>query len=263
MKRVDFDAAERADLGSRFVMMKKSGASRQAAAMPLSGEPEPLEPLEATTADLLGTADGCGRYLDALAVTLHTSSRAITASQFAKRYAALVAVPALYAISRYDKAMCLQAAQCRLTFDAGESKGWALRVHLGDVQAFAPESDGQREAWLRSAGEGLFAGHLEPLWKVFAQASSISKAILWENTAVRVFSLYRKLLAETEDAERREQIQDDFDYWLHRAPAELFGETYNPLRRYYGEVRRTCCLYYLVSPAGEYCQACPKAGRSG
>lgn len=255
MRRVSLQAAEWSDLTGQFAIARggPDDAVRRGAAGP-DAVPSP------TVADLLDP-EGCGRYLDALTAALRSPSRAITASQFVKRYAALVVVPVLYTISRYDKAFVIPAEQCRIAHAAGEGKGWSPRVYLGDAEAVAPASDAQREAWLQAAGERLFAGHLEPLLRACSSAASISKAILWENAAVRVYSLYRKRLSATEERGRRERIAGDFDYWLHRAPAALFGEAYNPLQRFDGGMRRTCCLYYRVSAVGEYCEACPRAGR--
>ena len=94
--------------------------------------------------------------------------------------------------------------------------------------------------------------------------------ILWENTAIRVYSLYEKKMGEGKSEQEKLRIQKDFEYLIHEAPASLFGETENPLAKFYGpktkisfsnepvRIRKTCCFYYKVSQNEKYCSTCPK-----
>src|SRR5699024_5945609 len=90
--------------------------------------------------------------------------------------------------------------------------------------------------------------------------------MLWENTAVRIYSLYERRMATLEGgaAARRDA---DFNFLLRTDPA-LFGMPFNPLHYFRfcptrlsdgAEVRfrRTCCLYFQATCPQEYCRACP------
>lgn len=129
---------------------------------------------------------------------------------------------------------------------------------------------------LRMVVRGLFAGLLAPLWEAFNQVTGVSRRILWENTAVRVYSLYEKRMDDIDDPVVQQRLKADFHWLLHEADPTLFGLHYNPLQHFRRPLtpldsgkairfRRTCCFYYLASDPVEYCGACPllRPGRRG
>lgn len=208
----------------------------------------------------------CSDYLDRLTVLLQSPTRMVTASQFFKRYAFVTTVPLLYAMTMYNKGLDLSVENCFLESSPGHS--WLEHVTLADMDAAMPEA-GERHAWRNTVILALFAGNLAKLIAVMSSVANVPKSILWENVAVRVFSLYEKRIGVT--GEQQEQYRADFQYLVHQAPGELFGEQQNPLSRFYGQtalssaanaalrIRKTCCFYYEVSRIEEeYCSNCPK-----
>jgi len=219
-----------------------------------------------STLDLLDP-EICSDYLDRLTVLLQSPSRMITASQFLKRYAFLTAVPLLYAMSVYNKGLDLSIENCSLESSLGHS--WLEHISLADVDATMPETN-ERHVWRDTVIQAFFAENLGKLIQVMSRVANVPKSILWENVAVRVFSLYEKRIGETEDQQEQAWGQTDFQYLIHEAPGALFGEKKNPLSRFYGEhtssyvsnppmrVRKTCCFYSEISSVEEYCSNCPK-----
>jgi ferric iron reductase protein FhuF len=212
----------------------------------------------------------CSDYLDRLTVLLQSPSRMITASQFFKRYAFLTTVPLLYAMTVYNKVLDLSAENCFLESSPGHS--WLEHVSLVDIDAAMPEAS-ERHVWRDTVILAHFAGNLGKLIAVMSRVANVPKPILWENVAVRVFSLYEKRIGVTGQQQEQSRRRADFQYLIHQAPGTLFGEKQNPLSRFYGKptfssvsdvsdtpmrVRKTCCFYYEVSSSEEYCSNCPK-----
>ncbi|MBT2342006.1 (2Fe-2S)-binding protein [Pseudomonas fluorescens] len=208
----------------------------------------------------------CLRLLDELTPILGSPSRAITASLLSKRIAFLTTNACLYALSACDKGLRLSLDNCIIEY--GHDDGlWTSSMPLLDLEPRVYAA-GEREIWREALVHSLFAGLLKPMWELFAQVSSISRRILWENTAVRVYSLYEKRLDSLQDPAARRRIDDDFDWLLNQADPALFGLDYNPLRYFRRapmpvdsggcrRLRRTCCFYYQASNPVEYCSACP------
>ncbi|MDR6551766.1 IucA/IucC family C-terminal-domain containing protein [Paenibacillus qinlingensis] len=207
----------------------------------------------------------CSNYLDHLTVLLQSPSRMITASQFFKRYAALTAIPLLYAMTVYNKGLDLSADNCSLASSPGHS--WLAYVSLSDTDVTLPEAD-QRPNWRNEVISSLFAENIGKIIAVMSSVANVPKSILWENVAVRVYSLYEKRIGV--QGGQPEPFRADFEYLIHQAPGALFGEKENPLGRFFRKpttssisttpirVRQTCCFYYEVSSIKEYCTTCPK-----
>ncbi|WP_164553343.1 IucA/IucC family C-terminal-domain containing protein [Brevibacillus marinus] len=220
-------------------------------------------------ADLLESG-ACAAYLDRLTEVLQSPSRMITASMFSKRYVFLSAVPVLYALSAYDKGLQFSLENTALEQPAYESGGWSPGLRVAKWRVTEPAAD-SREEWRSEIIASLFAKSLAPLWRVLAEVTDIPLAILWENTAVRLFSLYEKRLAQLGCAQTRERAERDFLYVVADASGTCFGEAENPLLRFYRpqsahpasgkpvRIRQTCCFYYRVSADGSFCANCPKA----
>ena len=249
-ERLRFEAEEWTDLTKRFRLREGTPAS-VAASVPC--------------ADLLDE-DKCAAYMDRLKERMNAPSRLIAASMFAKRYAALVVMPCMYAMTAYDKSIDLAAGPAYLESSPEPGESWLSHVYLSRVAVGSPAPERRRE-WRDEALRGLYAGHLAPLWRAVSKAANAPLPILWENTAVRLFSLYEKRMGEGDGAVSH--ARDDFEYVVRGAPGALFGEAENPFSKFYGNagadpnppvrIRKTCCFYYKVSAAAEdYCSTCPK-----
>jgi ferric iron reductase protein FhuF len=113
---------------------------------------------------------------------------AIAASLFAKRVAFLASGSVLYAMSVFDKGLPLSLTACRLEY-AHDNGLWTSSLPA-DITAtgYAP---GARDAWRETIVSTLFRTFFAPLWQSLSQVSGLPEHILWENTAVRVYSLYQ------------------------------------------------------------------------
>lgn len=218
--------------------------------------------------DLL-VEEKCVAYLDEMSKAVSSPSRMTTASAFAKRYAFLTIAPALYAMTVFNKGLNMSVDNCFLGTPAQPGDAWLPHVSLSGLQTSEP-SPGKRDKWRDGVIRSLFAENLAPVFRVMSKAADAPKAILWENAAVRLYSLYEKRLGQGADEQVISRIQEDFDYIIHAAPGSLFGETRNPMARFYGEpgggagsepavrIRKTCCFYYEIEADGAYCSNCPK-----
>ncbi|VFR30696.1 Uncharacterized Fe-S protein in siderophore biosynthesis operon [plant metagenome] len=210
--------------------------------------------------------DRCLALLDELGPRLLSDRRAITASLLAKRWAFVATAAPLAAMSVLDRGLDLRLGNC--VMETTHDGVWRSRLVLRQLAAsHAPQTG--RVAWREALVTDLFAGHLTKLWGVFAQVSGIAPRILWENTAVRVYSLYEKRLLHSHvpPAVRR-RIAEDFAYLVADASPDVFGLDHNPLARYFHaptpvpgaapqRFRKTCCLYYAASEPVAYCDGCP------
>lgn len=212
----------------------------------------------------------CQAVLDALGPAIGASSRAITASLLGKRIAFLVVSASLYAMSVLNRGLDMRLANC-VTDYTHHTGAWRSKMLLKDLTVTRPDP-ADRGAWRDTVVQGIFAGHLAPLWVALHHASGIAPRILWENTAVRVYSLYEKRIARLADATVRAQAADDFRYLTGAADSALFATEHNPLAQYFfaprsvqrGDapalrvrVRKTCCLYYMATTPAQYCSTCP------
>ncbi|WP_134683360.1 IucA/IucC family C-terminal-domain containing protein [Brevibacillus migulae] len=219
----------------------------------------------------LRDGERCAAYLDRLTEALQSPSRLHTASLFAKRYAFIAVGPSIFAMTRYNKGLKVSLANAYLGPSEERRGMWPPQIYLDQVEVTEPEA-GKREQWREDFVGSLFAGNITKLWRQLSAVARVPMPILWENTAVRLFSLYEKRLASGASEEERVRIEDDFAYLVNRAQGAVFGESQNPFVSLYGSealadlsptdgvrMRKTCCLYYQVSAQGEYCSACPRA----
>lgn len=209
----------------------------------------------------------CRHMLMSLSPPLLSPALNITASLLCKRVAFLATAAACYPMSIFNRGLDLSLDNCLLDI-RHDGHLWQSHLPLHDMSLSTPEMFASRQMWRDRVMSDLFARHLTPLWRVLSEVSGISPRILWENTAVRLFSLYEHRMEE-ECVSARQQAKDDFHYLVHDAPGALFDLAENPLTPFYragtyvpakGEwirFRRTCCFYYKASQPVEYCQACP------
>ncbi|OZB95306.1 IucA/IucC family C-terminal-domain containing protein [Paenibacillus sp. XY044] len=225
-----------------------------------------------TRASTLLDHESCTAYLDELAARLGTNLRPIAASMLAKRYAAAMAAPFFHALTCYDKALELPVESVVLR---SGKKHWLEGITVSGRLSAIPAGE-SREDWRLRTAEQFVRLHLRPLWQSFSRCSGLPETILWENMAVRIYSLYEKKIPKIGKVPAA-KAADDFRFLLHALPAEAFGQKRQPIARFYGgewqcdtalerkpavkRIRQTCCLYYRVSLEGEYCDACPKTKR--
>jgi ferric iron reductase protein FhuF len=189
---------------------------------------------------------------------------AIAASLLSKRIAFLASGCVLYAMSVFDSGLLISLSRCRLEY-AHDDGLWTSSLPLDVVEKdYAP---GARDEWREAVVSMLFRGFFSPLWQSLSQVSGVPEHILWENTAVRIYSLYQGRM-EGLNEQQEQQKQSDYNWLLKEADPALFGLPWNPLKRFRRPLqksitgtmvrfRRTCCFYYKAAQPEEYCQNCP------
>ncbi len=210
----------------------------------------------------------CIKYLDSLTRILQSPSRMITASQFSKRYAFLTVAPSLYSMTMYNKKLDVSIGNCCIE-SANHHKSWSSYISLKDYQV-KELTNKNRNEMRDEIIKTVFNEHLVKIWRSISNVANVPMSILWENTAIRVYSLYEKRISGETDENQKSRLHDDYQYLLKDASGSLFGETENPLAKFNNpkctiatsdqsvRIRKTCCFYYKVAANGKYCSTCPK-----
>jgi ferric iron reductase protein FhuF len=206
----------------------------------------------------------CREVLEGVMPLTGAPDLAIAASLLSKRVAFLASGSVLYAMSVFDKGLPISLNCSRLEY-AHDNGLWTSSLPVAVVATgYAP---GTRATWREAVVSALFRDFFSPLWQSLAQVSGVPEHILWENTAVRIYSLYQgRMEGLDENQERRQQA--DFAWLLEDAAPALFGLPWNPLKRFRRPLqkstsgkmvrfRRTCCFYYKAVQPVEYCHNCP------
>ncbi|WP_332604923.1 IucA/IucC family C-terminal-domain containing protein [Acinetobacter sp. ESBL14] len=208
----------------------------------------------------------CEKLLFELTPVIHSPSIKITASLLSKRYAFLATASSLYAMTVFNKGIDFSADNCFLDFSF-EQRLWRSKMPVKDLSYSLPHD--HRAQWREDIVKKIFADNLAQVWQVFVDVSKVNPRILWENTAVRVFSLYEKRIQKINNCAVQRNLQEDFRYLLEQAPPEVFGLSDNPLKRFNFKkirvvetdeevrYRKSCCFYYKASDPVEYCSTCP------
>lgn len=201
----------------------------------------------------------CLNFLEQFKEDITAPNIAVAASLFMKRYARLVASPTLQSVGADNCALSLSVQACFFTNDK------KLRVEEDFCQwrIWEPwEREEMRDIIFRE----LFAYHLTPVISVLERTTPLKAAVLWENVAVRVNSVYRKALLKDKNEKNHTRMISDFDF-LKEASGELFSLDRNPLSPYLhletdgsAPYRQTCCMYYRLKEDKEgigFCGNCP------
>ncbi|MAM57735.1 MAG: siderophore-iron reductase, Fe-S cluster protein [Salinicola sp.] len=207
----------------------------------------------------------CRELLDHLGPVMGSPERRTTASLLSKRLGFLLTGAPLYALSICDRRLDLSAANCVIEY-AHDDGVWTSSLPLRRLESEALAAS-RRHSARSEILHVLFAQTIVPLWRTLREVGGVPERILWENLAVRVYSLYERRLSGLGDARARQRREADYDFLLTAEPS-LFGLDFNPLARFFhphtpseedGSVRfrRTCCLYFKATCPREYCQACP------
>lgn len=206
----------------------------------------------------------CAELLDDLAERMAAPTRRVAASLLTKRLGFLTTGVAFQALSAYDRRLDLTPGN--VWIEDGHVQGrWRSALPLSDTRPLPAVEDHTTARALLA--RTLFGELLRPLWETLARVGRVSPRILWENAAVRLYSLYDRRLAELEDPAIRARCAEDFAWLLAATPAELGLET-NPLAQFRRPAtantlgrpvrfRRTCCFYYQATAPAEYCSNCP------
>ncbi len=222
--------------------------------------------------DLLNK-EKCMAYLDRVTSILQPSSKietvthkVATVSQFSKRYGFLTFGSGLYAMTMFNKGLDYSVENCHIE-SIYKDNTWLPDVRLADWHITQP-IDSDRNEWRDQIIKNIFADNIAKVWRSISNAANIPISVLWENVAISVYWLYEKRIDKGASNNQKFRIHEDYQYLLN-APAYLFGETENPLKKFNCSkrktttsdipirVRKTCCYYYKVSSDRVYCTTCP------
>ncbi|WP_179298891.1 IucA/IucC family C-terminal-domain containing protein [Evansella halocellulosilytica] len=207
----------------------------------------------------------CKDYLNKVTEKIQSPSLMVTASQFSKQYARFITTPAFSTMTLQEKGFDVSLENSVLKTD-WSGANWNKEIDFMKERTWdIPKRKIGREDIVNK----VFANHLSQVWRTIANVANVPKLILWENTAVRIFSLYEKKLQENASSSDKKRIEEDLDYLVHEAPGSLFGEKRNPLKQFFqpkrgdkdGDVvreRQTCCFYYEICNGEKFCSVCPK-----
>lgn len=206
----------------------------------------------------------CREVLTHVMSSIGAPDLAIAASLLSKRIAFLASGSVLYALSVFDKGLPVSLSRSRVEY-AHDDGVWTSSLPVDVVATDYPP--GARDAWREAVVGTLFREFFSPLWQSLSQVSRLPEHILWENTAVRIYSLYQGRMAGLNQQQEWRQ-QADFSWLLKEADPALFGLPWNPLKRFRRPLqksasgtmvrfRRTCCFYYKAVQPVAYCHNCP------
>ncbi|WP_417526565.1 IucA/IucC family C-terminal-domain containing protein [Marinomonas shanghaiensis] len=227
------------------------------------------EPLAIDSSKLLDDAL-CLETLQKIMPELGAPNLKVTASLVIKRMAFLTLAPVLYAMSGFDKGLDVSIENSVFEYPL-ENRIWQSKMPLKDtsVSVWKSSDKESREVWRDDILSKVFSGHLTLLVEQFYRLTKVSRRVLWENIAVRVFSIYEQRILTNIAEEKRMIAEADYAYLLEKTTTQLFGLEENPLTVFYREkqltalsenpvrVRRTCCFYYQATEPPVYCGSCP------
>jgi len=220
-------------------------------------EHERLKEIEIT--DLLNEAK-CLSFLQKQMIEIKAPNLSVAASMLSKRYAYLVVSSTLYSMAEFNCVLNLPVKACALT------KERKLCIQAGMCK-WQEVKGMEREQWRENVLRDLFSSHITPVLNILKKTSRVPSSILWENVAIRINSIYRKILAKELDQDKIERLNSDFNF-LKSASGNLFNLKENPIKHYLkiGEdlrsnpYRKTCCMYCKLEEDVEeigYCGNCP------
>lgn len=213
--------------------------------------------------------DQCRAVLERIMPELGAVNLKITASLVIKRIAFLTLAPALFAMSRYDVGLNMSIENCIFEYSL-KNRLWQSKMPLKTFELNMYQREEDRNAWREEILKNVFAHHLSLLVEQFYRITRVSKRILWENVAIRVFSIYeRRVLSDIPEGVRT-QAQQDFSWLIDKDTHSIFATERNPIAEFYTakipsptateniRVRRTCCFYFKATEPSEHCSICPR-----
>ncbi|SJL83882.1 IucA/IucC family C-terminal-domain containing protein [Vibrio palustris] len=231
-----------------------------------------LSPYSIDTEQLLDD-ECCLEILTRIQPQLGATDLKVTASLVIKRIAFLTLAPLLSGMAWYDKALDMRIENCVFEYPLIE-RLWQSRMPLKHCSVHPLGAHTHRVSWREAMLTHVFKGHLSLLVEQFHRLTRVPKAVLWENIAVRIFSIYeRRILPILAKHNGADVAQADFAYLIDSDTTGIFGVGHNPITRYYyaipisetgptaTRVRRTCCYYYKATQPAQYCGTCPLLGK--
>ena len=207
----------------------------------------------------------CRATLEQIAPELGATNMRDTASLVIKRFAYLSLAPSLYGLSVQGRGLDVSLPNLRFEYVLKE-RIWQNGLPMHSMARLeAPDHDALRHEVLRRA----FAQNLTPLVHQMHRLFRCPLPVLWENVAVRVFSIYESRILPACNEAQAARAQRDFDHLLAADSTALFGLPGNPIRPFHFKrsqpegaarpirVRRTCCYYYRATEPAKYCGNCP------
>lgn len=226
---------------------------------------QPSESYHIDSINLLDTQQ-CTFILETIMPKLGAPDMKVTTSLVVKRIAFLTLAPTLYAMSVYNKGLNLSISNSVFEYQLG-NRLWKNGMPIKNATpTLAPK---ERQYWREKVLGQVFAGHLTPLVDAFYHVTGVSKRILWENVAVRVFSIYERRILLNATGAIKQRAEEDLAFLLDANTQNIFALDENPLTRFYREqalfgdppqpvrMRRTCCFYYQATEPAEFCSNCP------
>lgn len=224
---------------------------------------------KAMASTLLLNDDQCRAVLKKIMPELGAANLKITASLVIKRIAFLTLAPTLFAMSRYHLDLNMSIENCVFEYPL-KNKIWQSQMPLMsfELSLYKPEQD--RNAWREEILKNAFANHLSLLVEQFHRVTRVSKRILWENVAIRVFSIYERRILNAIPDNLLPQAQQDFLWLIDAKNHALFATDHNPIAEFYSakipsptateniRVRSTCCFYFKATEPSEHCSICPR-----
>ncbi|SHO59263.1 IucA/IucC family C-terminal-domain containing protein [Vibrio quintilis] len=208
----------------------------------------------------------CMQILQAIMPALGAPNLKVTASLVLKRFAFLTLAPLLYAMSRLNQGLDVSLNNCVFEYPL-ENRIWRSGLPLKNVR-FSLVSE-EREPWRETLLRQAFQGNLSQLVSQLHRLTRTPEKVLWENVAVRVFSIYERRIMIGMPDEITAQVQADYRFLLNPQTTDIFGLKVNPLSGFHHRkikapgcdepvrVRRTCCYYYRATEPARYCSNCP------
>nr|WP_247739054.1 IucA/IucC family C-terminal-domain containing protein [Bacillus sp. 165] len=127
---------------------------------------------------------------------------------------------------------------------------------------------GERNEWRNEIIRKLFAEHLTIIIEALSHETKLPRSTMWAHIAFYVHVMYKKWIEKEKNEVLKKQLQEDFYFLVHKAPAKWFGEIgCNPLKIQFCHfphpveknesvvLRKVCCMNYK---AGRTCYTCPR-----
>ena len=158
--------------------------------------------------------------LEAIGDKIGAPNLRIAGSMLVKRMA-FYAVIHLHAMTVLCKKLHVDYRNIQLV-ENGSSELWLPDFYLGSLDIEIEHGD--RSSWRDGIIRETFQAILNPLIQLIAKEIKLSERVMWENIALYLFWLYEELIRSSEDEELKEKAKEDFQFLIHDAPGELFGD---------------------------------------
>jgi ferric iron reductase protein FhuF len=203
----------------------------------------------------------CLLFLQKQMADIKAPNLSVTASMLSKRYAYLVVSSTLYSMVEFNCVLHLPVKACSLSTE----RKLCIKQDMCKWQEIRSM---EREQWRENILYELFSTHITPVLEILKRTSRIPSSILWENIAIRINSIYRKIRAKEFDQIKIDRLNSDFNF-LKSAGGDLFNLHENPIKKHLkteeelrlNPIRKTCCMYYKLGEDLEgigYCEICPQ-----